>query len=128
MGNKQSGPNQDNKQADVPPPAAPVPQKKEFIADNAFRKADDEHFSRITKKSDNAKISKALTFDDRKLLSNRARQEAVPEMERFAEPSGPSLQRATTFVGKINKLERKNSLQLSDVQYRRHFGREEEET
>lgn len=128
MGNKNSSPDgasagASSETATPPVPPSEEPKKKEFVTDNAFSKADDAHFERITKGSTDKKLSSALSFDDRKLLTAIDETDDAPAE---SEEGGTRLHRATTFVGK-ETVERADSFALNDVVYRQHFGVTEDE-
>jgi hypothetical protein len=92
--------------------APPIP-KHEMIADNGFKS--------LPKflNDDSPQMTKAMTFDERRLLSVSDRKSNI----RGIQAPGPNLQRAMTFIDK-NKIQRRHSFALEDVMFRKHFGNE----
>jgi predicted ATP-grasp superfamily ATP-dependent carboligase len=77
------------------------------VADNKFRKV---QFS-----DDNGpNLARAMTFDDRKLLSASTRKKMV----------GPGMKRSVTFVNKV-RVQAPPPATLNDVKFRKHFGHED---
>mmetsp|Transcript_21341 Transcript_21341/g.30893 ORF Transcript_21341/g.30893 Transcript_21341/m.30893 type:complete len:600 (+) Transcript_21341:75-1874(+) len=88
-------------------------QEKELILDNGFKKqaAQLPHFF----DSEGPAMIRALTFDERRLLSSKSREQQLS-----TQFSGYGMKRSMTFVSK-SKLEAKDDSRLEDVLYRKHF-------
>ena len=98
-------------------PSLPTPPKrqdsKDLILDNGFNtksKALPHFFS-----ADGPSMSKAMTFDERKLLSSKSRQHELNDLY-----GSNRMKRSATFVNK-SKLEVKDDTTLQDILYRKYF-------
>jgi hypothetical protein len=88
-------------------------ESKELILDNGFNAKAKQLPSFFDAKGPS--MMKAMTFDERKLLSSKSRQQQINT--RFG---GDPMKRSVTFVSK-SKLEVKDDASLQDILYRKHF-------
>mmetsp|Transcript_8770 Transcript_8770/g.13114 ORF Transcript_8770/g.13114 Transcript_8770/m.13114 type:complete len:567 (-) Transcript_8770:1551-3251(-) len=84
-------------------------RKELVISDNKFKRV--QFRPDYMDDLDGPNMSRAMTFDDRKLLSAKTRKKMV----------GPGMTRSVTFVNKM-KVEATPPATLNDVMFRRHFG------